>query len=440
MVATLAGVPFCLGAGALMQYISFDYVCWVVVAWGMVKLVTAEVASEEKSEDRNSKFAKRNSEGGGRLAVRAAHGKKPGVRGQESAEKEERFLASRTPLGMTGLRGGERRGGAFGEETGSGPPQKAVPTKAWWVVVGAGIGFGMLAKYTMGLLVAGVVVGVLATPLRRHLRNPWLWAGVVLSVAIFLPNFLWEWRHGFVSADFLWFLHERDVREGVTDGFLLGQLEVTMLAAPLAAAGLWFYFAGARHKEKEKTNAGTQRAQRFAEEDPLADSAMYGVLGWMYVVPLVLLVVLRGRDYYLAPAYPMLYAAGAVWAERKWAVGSGEWRETTKKRSNEVRKGSNDENGKRIENGQDAEVAILRPHTTRPQDDNAFLGRWVRRVVWVALMVDVMVAGAVALPIAPVNSRWWKVTAKIDPVFPEEIGGEEFTQSVAEVWGGLPEA
>ena len=47
MVATLAGVPFCLGAGALMQYISFDYVCWVVVAWGMVKLVTEEVASGE---------------------------------------------------------------------------------------------------------------------------------------------------------------------------------------------------------------------------------------------------------------------------------------------------------------------------------------------------------------------------------------------------------
>ena len=137
VVATLAGVPFCLGAGALMQYISFDYVCWVVVAWGMVKLVTEEVASdewrmasEEKSEDRNSKFEKRNSEGGGSLAVRAAHGKKPGVRGQESAEKEERFLASRAPRGMTGLRGGERGGGAFSEETSSGPPQKAVPTKA----------------------------------------------------------------------------------------------------------------------------------------------------------------------------------------------------------------------------------------------------------------------------------------------------------------------
>jgi hypothetical protein len=363
ITAALAGVPFCLGAGALMQYISFDYVCWVVVAWGMVKLVTEEVvsgpsklrasewrvANEEKS---NSKFEKRNSEGevAGIKALRRS--------GQASATR-----------------------GTFGEETKSGPPrasagrQKAAPTKAWWLVVGAGIGLGMLAKYTMGLLVAGVVAGALATPLRRHLRSAWLWAGVALSVAIFLPNVLWEWRHGFVSADFLRFLHERDVREGATDGFLVGQLELTMLAAPLATAGLWSCFSGDKR---------------------------YRVLGWMYVVPLVLLMVLRGRDYYLAPAYPMLYAAGAVWIE-----------ERSKKA---MTQGSKDESGK------DTKVSQA-----------------VRRGIWVALVVDVVVAGAVALPIAPVNSRWWKVAAKIDLVFPEEIGWEEFTQSVAEVWGRLPE-
>src|SRR6516225_5559311 len=39
VVAALAGVPFCLGAGALMQYISFDYVCWVWVAYCVVRLL-----------------------------------------------------------------------------------------------------------------------------------------------------------------------------------------------------------------------------------------------------------------------------------------------------------------------------------------------------------------------------------------------------------------
>ena len=39
------------------------------------------------------------------------------------------------------------------------------------------------------------------------------------------------------------------------------------------------------------------------------------MMGWMYVVTLLLFVVAKGRWYYMGPAYPMLYAAGAVWGE-----------------------------------------------------------------------------------------------------------------------------
>jgi hypothetical protein len=290
IVAALAGVPFCLGAGALMQYISFDYICWVLVAYGIVRL-----------------------------------------------------------LGRPGGAGGNGR---------------------WWAWIGAGIGLGMLAKYTMGLLVAGIVLGVLLTRERRYLKSGWLWVGVLLSLLIFLPNFLWEWKRDFISADFLRFIHERDVGERLTDGFLAGQLELTMLALPLVLAGLWFCFV----EEKR-----------------------YRLLGWMYVVPLALLLVMRGRDYYLAPGYPMLYAAGAVLVERK------------------IR-------------------GAMNAQTQRP--------RWagiVRRVLVAVLVLDVAAAAAVALPIAPVNSAWWKMASKTVVVFPEEIGWEEFTESVAQVWSRLPE-
>jgi Dolichyl-phosphate-mannose-protein mannosyltransferase len=290
MMAALAGVPFCLGGGALMQYISFDYVCWVLVAYGITRLL--------------------------------------------------------------------------GRSDGAGVNAR------WWLWIGAGIGLGMLAKYTMGLSVAGIVVGVLATQQRRYLKSAWLWGGVLLSLLIFLPNFFWEWKRNFISADFLRFVHERDVREGLTGGFLAGQLELTMLALPLALAGLWFCFA---------------------------DEKRYRLLGWMYVVPLVLLVVMRGRDYYLAPAYPMLYAAGAVWVERR-----------------------------------------MRREMNAAQERVRWAGI-VRRILVVALVLDVVAAAAVALPIAPVNSAWWKMASKTVVVFPEEIGWEEFTQSVAQVWDRLPE-
>jgi hypothetical protein len=276
------------------------------------------------------------------------------------------------------------------------------------------------------LLAAGVVAGVLLTGTRRYLKSGWLWGGVLVALAIFLPNFLWEWKRNFVSLEFLRFIHERDVRTGVTNGFFPGQLELTMLALPLAVAGLWFYF--------------------FDE-----DESKYRAMGWMYVVPLALLVAARGRDFYLAPAYPMLYAAGAVWVERKWRVEEEARRQGSAEREN-GKGGFNTEDAERKAQRarrigrQDARVEILRPPEAGAQNHSAPTAGspasgWagvVRRAVVAALVVDVVVAGAVALPIAPVNSRWWKEISKVVIVFPDEIGWEEFVGSVAQIWERLP--
>jgi hypothetical protein len=40
------------------------------------------------------------------------------------------------------------------------------------------------------------------------------------------------------------------------------------------------------------------------------------MLGWMYLIPLVLFMVGKGRGYYLGGVYPMLWAMGAVLGER----------------------------------------------------------------------------------------------------------------------------
>jgi hypothetical protein len=38
LFAAIAAVPFCIGGGALMQYVSFDYLAWVLVAFFVVRL------------------------------------------------------------------------------------------------------------------------------------------------------------------------------------------------------------------------------------------------------------------------------------------------------------------------------------------------------------------------------------------------------------------
>ena len=41
LIAAAAAVPFCLAGGALMQYVSFDYLWWVLTAYFVVRLLSS---------------------------------------------------------------------------------------------------------------------------------------------------------------------------------------------------------------------------------------------------------------------------------------------------------------------------------------------------------------------------------------------------------------
>jgi hypothetical protein len=46
------------------------------------------------------------------------------------------------------------------------------------------------------------------------------------------------------------------------------------------------------------------------------DGRRYRVLGWTFLVVLTTLIVLKAKNYYVTPVYPMLFAAGAIGLER----------------------------------------------------------------------------------------------------------------------------
>src|SRR5438270_5827718 len=160
----------------------------------------------------------------------------------------------------------------------------------WWLVIGATIGVGFLTKYTMGFYLAGILGGVLITRARRYLGSGWFWGGMALGFLICLPNLLWQVKHGFISLQFLQHIHVRDVEEGRAIGFLRDQFWIctNLVAAPLWIAGLLGYLRDRR----------------------------YRMLAAMYLIPLALFMVEKGRGYYLGAAYPMLMAMGAVMGER----------------------------------------------------------------------------------------------------------------------------
>jgi multisubunit Na+/H+ antiporter MnhB subunit len=159
----------------------------------------------------------------------------------------------------------------------------------WWLAIGATTGVALMTKYTVLFFIAGILGGLLLTRARRYLSNAWFWGGAALAVAIFLPNAVWQMRHDFISYHFLQHIHTRDVGQGRANGFLSDQflICVNLFAAPLWIAGLISFFRDRRHR----------------------------ALAWMYVIPLALFIIGKGRGYYLAAAYPMLIAMGAVAAE-----------------------------------------------------------------------------------------------------------------------------
>lgn len=236
----------------------------------------------------------------------------------------------------------------------------------WWVGIGAAIGLGVMTKYAVAFFVAGIAVGLVLTPSRRCLRGIWPWVGGLVSVALALPNLIWQARHGFLSLAFLQSIHARDVTVGRADGFLRDQLRIqgNPMALLLVAGGLWFLF--------------TPPGRR------------YRTLAWMYVTPLVLFLAMKGRGYYLTPAYPMLIAAGAVWLERLIEARS--------------------------------EVAARR----------------LRLASWGTLAAGTSAVLWLTLPTAPVHSQRWRLLSTVNQNLKEEIGWPELVDTVASIHARLP--
>src|SRR5580692_392197 len=169
-----------------------------------------------------------------------------------------------------------------------------------WLWFGLVAGIGILNKHSTLFFGLAFFLSLVVTRRRVLLRSRWIWLGALISFLIFLPNLLWEINNHFPTIEIL-----RNVdhakNEPVTWLQFIAQQAflVHPLGAPICVAGLWFFL---RSRQGES----------------------YRFLGWAYVFLLAEFVILRGRIYYLAPIYPMLFAAGAV-AIETWIGDAASW-------------------------------------------------------------------------------------------------------------------
>jgi hypothetical protein len=169
-----------------------------------------------------------------------------------------------------------------------------------WLVFGLVAGLGLLTKITMLYFGFAAFVGLLLTPARRHLLTPWPWLGGVVASAFLLPYVFWQIQHGWPTLEF-WADYGEKVDPASPVEFLIEQV-VTMQppTLPLWLAGLYYYL--------------------FSR-----DGRPFRTMGWIYITLLVIFALQNAKFYFLAPAYPMLFAAGALVVERFFRRRSWGW-------------------------------------------------------------------------------------------------------------------
>ena len=233
----------------------------------------------------------------------------------------------------------------------------------FWIGAGLGLGLGVLSKYAIAFPLVSLLAGIVLLPSQRHhLKSRWFWMGAGVAVVVAAPNLIWLARHHFITLQMEHYIHLRDVRHGRAAGYFTDQLKFMMFGLPFAVGGL----------------IALLRSPRFR------------LLSVFYVGPFVLFALMKGRGYYLLPAYAVLYAAGAVGLER-WLAARA---------------------------------------------------KAVRGVVYGAVVVAVLLeVGAVAweaLPIWRPGSAAWNWQMKHNDDMANEVGWPEFVAQVAAVRDALP--
>jgi 4-amino-4-deoxy-L-arabinose transferase-like glycosyltransferase len=159
----------------------------------------------------------------------------------------------------------------------------------YWLAIGLLMGLGLEMKHTMILYSLAVGAGLLLTSSRRFLWSKWLLAGMVVCVALIVPNLVWQFANGFPSAEFYRnAMVNKNIPTGPTKVVLQQILFINPLALPLWLAGLAYCL--------------------FSRE-----AKTYRFFGWTFLVLLAVMILTQSsRPDRIASMYTILFALGGV--------------------------------------------------------------------------------------------------------------------------------
>jgi hypothetical protein len=160
-----------------------------------------------------------------------------------------------------------------------------------WLFAGGTLGLALLTKHSALLWAGALAIGLLVTYGRSVFASPWPWLGVALAFGLFVPNLVWQAQSGFPTLEFVGTLRTQVLELQGRALFAAGQL---LYFHPLA---LPIWMAGVASASRERNR-------------PTRPFSL------LYVLLFACFLVMGGKPYYLASAYPPVLAAGGVVLER----------------------------------------------------------------------------------------------------------------------------
>ena len=161
-----------------------------------------------------------------------------------------------------------------------------------WLWFGLFAGLGIEVKHSVVFFGFALLAALLFIDERRLFFSRYFVYAGLIAFALALPNLIWEWRHHWATYELLSNISHSNKNVVLTPWQYFAQQ--WLIIGP-ASSLLWFvgWFAMAIRREWRQ----------------------YRVFPLAYALLLVIFIVLKGKNYYLAPIYPVLFAGGAVWFE-----------------------------------------------------------------------------------------------------------------------------
>ncbi len=162
----------------------------------------------------------------------------------------------------------------------------------YWLLFGALAGIGLMNKHSMVFFGLAFGIGLVLTQDRKVFLKKEVWFGGLIAFLIFLPNLIWQYQNDWATLELLQNVQKtgKNVVLAPHEFFFQQVFILLPLTAPVWLAGVWYLLFDKSEKR-------------------------FRTLGLAYLVTLLLMILLKAKNYYLAPVYPMLFAAGGVFWE-----------------------------------------------------------------------------------------------------------------------------